>query len=194
MDRLPADATERNSPLDIAFTDHERVVELIDRVRYSLEAISVSFDRWEEDHVKGPGFYVAIVSAPSVEGFADPMGNNRWPVDTCRNVFEDQDAFHRAAETVAHGCDGAVVASVDGVILEQMVRLRDLGPGVDASRTEYAEWMGSRHMSAVDTSARPDVVATVTLSEENGRVTVAEDGAFEDFQRNQLGGRWRAEG
>jgi DNA integrity scanning protein DisA with diadenylate cyclase activity len=31
----------------------------------------------------------------------------------------------------------------------------------------------------------------VTVSEENGRVSVFRDGAYEDYERNELGGRWR---
>lgn len=48
-------------------------------------------------------------------------------------------------------------------------------------------------MNALDTSLRDDVVATVTLSEENGRVTVFADGEFDDYSREEIGGRWRAE-
>jgi diadenylate cyclase len=48
-------------------------------------------------------------------------------------------------------------------------------------------------MSALDTSLRDDVVTAVTLSEEDGRVTVFTDGAFEDDNRTTLGGRWRAD-
>ena len=43
----------------------------------------------------------------------------------------------------------------------------------------YAGWMGARHMSALETSTRKEVIAAVTLSEEDGRVTVFTDGRFE---------------
>jgi len=36
--------------------------------------------------------------------------------------------------------------------------------------------MGARHMSALEASTRTNVVATITLSEENGRVSVFVDG------------------
>ena len=55
----------------------------------------------------------------------------------------------------------------------------------------YADWMGSRHMSVLDTSLREDVVATITLSEATGRVTVFSDGRYESVDRNATGGRWR---
>ncbi|WP_228842307.1 hypothetical protein [Halococcus agarilyticus] len=47
-------------------------------------------------------------------------------------------------------------------------------------------------MNALDTSTRDDVVAAITLSEENGRVTVFADGEFEDYSREEIGGRWRS--
>ena len=46
-------------------------------------------------------------------------------------------------------------------------------------------------MNALDTSAREDVIATVTLSEESGRVTAFSNGMFESVERGEIGGRWR---
>jgi DNA integrity scanning protein DisA with diadenylate cyclase activity len=45
-------------------------------------------------------------------------------------------------------------------------------------------------MSALDTSARPDVVTTMTLSEETGRVTVFEEGEYSTTPREQLARTW----
>ena len=189
-------AGDTRDDLTIAYAHHRRVEELIDIVRYCLESISLAFDRWGEPHVSGPGFYLAVVSGTSVEEYADPMGTNRWPVERCASVFGDIEAFHTAARATAGRMDGAVVASIDGVLQERMVRLKDPGRGALEERNggpiAYADWMGSRHMSALDTSLRDDVVATVTLSEENGRVTVFIDGSFDDYTRDELGGRWRA--
>ena len=41
-------------------------------------------------------------------------------------------------------------------------------------------------MSALETSTRDAVFAVVTLSEENGRVTVFRDGDYDDRQRDEL--------
>ncbi|WP_256686892.1 hypothetical protein [Halococcus qingdaonensis] len=184
--------------LDIAYAHHRRVEEMVDIVRFCLEAISLEFDRWGEPHVSGPGFYLAIVSGTSVEGYADPMGANRWPVERCASVFGDIEAFHAAAATTADRMDGAVIASIDGVLQERLVRLKDLDRATleehNGGPIAYADWMGSRHMSALDTSLRDGVVATITLSEETDRVTTFVDGAFEDYDRAELGGRWRAQG
>ena len=189
-------ADRERDELTIAYAHHRRVEELVDIVRYCLEAVSLEFDRWGEPHVSGPGFYLAVVSGTSVEEYADPMGANRWPVERCASVFGDIEAFHTAARATAQRMDGAVVASIDGVLQERMVRLKDPSRAALEERNggpmAYADWMGSRHMSALDTSLRDDVVATVTLSEENGRVTVFIDGAFDDYDRTELGGRWRA--
>ena len=145
----------------------------------------------------GPGFYIAIVSGTSIEGYADPMGTNYWPVEICQTVFGDLNGFYDAASQVAFEADGAVIASIDGVLQHQMVRLKDLSHADLDARTEeamtYADWMGSRHMSALDTSLREDVVATITLSEATGRVTVFSDGRYESVDRDAIGGRWRVD-
>jgi len=183
--------------LTIAYVRHRRIKEMIDVVRYCLEAISLGFDRWDEPHIKGPGFYLAIVSGASLAEYADPMGANRWPIETCRSVSDDIEPFYEAAARVASEGDGAVLASIDGVLLPQMVRLKDLSHAEIEARvgtsTPYEDWMGSRHMSALDTSLRDDVVATITLSEETGRVTVFCDGMFDAAERAEIGGRWRVD-
>ncbi|MFC6988524.1 hypothetical protein ACFQJD_07015 [Haloplanus sp. GCM10025708] len=184
--------------LRIDYVDHDGVDRLLDLVTYCLEGISLEFDRWEEEYVRGPGLYFAIVSGSTVADYADPMGDDRWPVDKCRYVFDDIDLFYQVAREVATSRDGAVVITVDGAIHGQMVRFRDLTDEEldrldDVDEVEYAGWMGSRHMSAADTSARHEVVATVTLSEEDGRVTVFTDGTFADAERAELGGGWRVD-
>ena len=49
--------------------------ELIDCLCDSLEGINLSFDRWGERYVTGPGMDVAVVTGPSVAAFAGPVGN-----------------------------------------------------------------------------------------------------------------------
>lgn len=39
---------------------------------------------------------------------------------------------------------------------------------------------------------RDEVLAAVTVSEENGRVSVFKEGAYEDYQRDEIGGRWHS--
>ncbi|MFB6107861.1 MAG: hypothetical protein ABEJ82_03335 [Haloplanus sp.] len=182
--------TESDS-LRIDYRDHERVRRILDRVTYCLEGISIEFDRWDEEYVRGPGLYFAVVSGSSVADYADPMGTNRWPVEECPVVDADEDAFYAAARDVATSRDGAVVVAVDGSIHGQMVRFRDR-PAADDAVT-YADWMGSRHMSAADTSVREEVVATLTLSEETGRVCVFVDGEFSEQDRSTLAEGWRGE-
>lgn len=183
-----------DADLRIAYETHEGVRELIDCLLHVLESISLNFEHWDERYVKGPGMYVAVVTGPSVADFADPMGHNIWPTDRCRDVCMDIQSFFETAREVAMNRDGALVVSVDGVVQEQMVRFTDLMPGdlkgVDTARAEYEDWMGSRHMSALDTSRRPNVISTLTLSEESGRVTIFEGGSFETYRRTELGGEW----
>ncbi|WP_178917887.1 diadenylate cyclase [Natronomonas gomsonensis] len=180
-------------PLDIEYRSHERVQELIDRIRVCVEDVSLSFERWEEPYVTGPGLYFAVVSGPTVGTHADAMGNNRWPDADSRDVLADVDAFYEATTEVARTRDGAVVVSVDGVVQEQLVRFRSYSPDSAHSSehcSQYADWMGSRHMSALDTSARPDVVTTITLSAETGRVTVFEEGEYTTTPREELTRTW----
>jgi hypothetical protein len=182
------------NPLDIDYRSHERVQKLIDVIRFCVEDISLSFDRWDEPYITGPGLYFSIVSGFTVQDYADPMGNNRWPVSECRDVLDDVDSFYESTNEVARSRDGAVVISVDGIVQEQMVRFRDY-PSDSVHATDhtiqYAEWMGSRHMSAADTSARPEVITTITLSAETGRVTLFEDGEYTTTPRDDLYQEWQ---
>ncbi|MDS0223847.1 hypothetical protein NDI54_21195 [Haloarcula sp. S1AR25-5A] len=70
------------------------------------------------------------------------------------------------------------MVTVDGTIHEQMIRLNDLPEeersSADGSRKiTSTDWMGARHMSALKPSLREEVVATITLSGETGRVTTS---------------------
>ncbi len=184
------------SSLAIAYGTHERVREIVDRLRFCVEHVSVDFDGWEEPHVKGPGLYFAVVADRDYGSYADPMGDNRWPRGRCESVFEE-DAFVETARRVSVQRDGGIVVAVDGELEGQMVRFRDLGTRSDESDlvddVAYEPWMGSRHMSAIETSVRPEVVATVTLSEETGRVSVFRDGEADSVTREGIGGPWRGE-
>jgi DNA integrity scanning protein DisA with diadenylate cyclase activity len=51
--------------------------------------------------------------------------------------------------------------------------------------------MGAKHMSALETSIREEVLWVITLSEEDGRVTTFLDGTYQDYPREEIGGRWR---
>ena len=178
--------------LRIQYASHDSVQELVDVLTYTTESISLDFEGWGERHTRGPGLYFAVVVDHEYGDYADPMGDSEWPVDACEQVA-DEAHFYETAREVARGADGAVVVSADGFLQKQMVRLRDLDRSElerDAT-VEYADWMGSRHMSALETSIRPSVVATVTLSEETGRVSVFTDGNVRTYTRDELGGRWR---
>jgi hypothetical protein len=173
--------------------DYATVPELIELVTYVAESISLDFERWDEAYVRGPSLYFVLVSGTHARNYADPLGENTWPVDVCKVVTDDLDAFVDAAASVAFNCDGAVIVSGDGTVQEQMVRIKSPSPGTfdDDQTVEYADWMGTKHLSAVESSIREEVLAAVTLSEETGRVTVFEDGEYMDFQRDELGGLWR---
>lgn len=183
-------------PLEFPYEQTSSMKNLQHRIHDCIEGISLGFDSYDDDRVKGPGLYIAIVSTHSVAAFAEPMGTNTWPVETCSSVGDDLDQFFHAAQTVAHSRDGGVCIGVDGTVLEQMVRFKnatddELPEGVSASDLTYADWMGSRHMSAYETSLRPEVVTTITLSEESGRVTTFHGDGYETITREKLGEPWR---
>lgn len=177
-----------SNPLDIEYGCHASVRRLVDIIEFCTETIGLEFDRWNEPHVHGPGLYFAVVSGNSVRGYADVMGESQWPIEDAGDVFEDVFAFYDAAKRVSQSRDGAVVVSVDGTILPQMVRFRNASER--RPNSEYADWMGTRHMSALDTSAREEVVTTVTLSAENGRVTTFQNGEFRTRSRQELSQKW----
>jgi len=124
------------------------------------------------------------------ETYIDKLGTNRWPVDQARALSEDFTAAVRAASTVAFDCDGAVLVTADGTFQERMGRVRST-PDHGIPNADYPDWMSAKHLSAFEVSTRDEVLVAVTLSEENGRVTVFRDGSYEDRERDELGGRWR---
>jgi hypothetical protein len=169
--------------------------DLMDKIRYTAESLSMDFDRWGEPYVSGPSLYLLIVAETNFDAYTDPMGANRWPIERCRVVNESPDTFTEVTQDVAASQDGAVVVTGDGTIQEQMVRVRS--PSREYINTfeklEYADWMGAKHMSALETSIREEVLWVITLSEENGRVTTFLDGTYQDYPREDIGGRWRPE-
>ncbi|MFB6114486.1 MAG: diadenylate cyclase [Halodesulfurarchaeum sp.] len=175
--------------LQVEYTTRDR---LVDFVSYGVESVSLGFDRWDEEFVQGPGLYFVIVTGDHAGGFADPLGENRWPVDIARIVTRDLDGFVEAARFVGFNRDGAVIISADGTVQRQMVRIKSPSDEAeDEERVNYADWMGTKHLSAIEVSIRPDVLATITLSEESGRMTIFRNGTFDDYPRSNLGGVWR---
>ncbi len=167
--------------------------DLMDQIRYVAESLSLEFDRWDEEYVSGPSLYFLIVAETDFEEYTDPLGENKWPTNRCKLVLDSPEAFRRVAEDVAFSRDGAIIVTGDGTVQRQMVRVRspteeDLPAAVDL---EYPDWMGTKHMSALETSLRENVLWAITLSEENGRVTTYLDGTHQDYPRDEIGGRWR---
>jgi hypothetical protein len=167
--------------------------ELMDQIRYTAEKLSMEFDRWGGQHVTGPSLYILVVADVNFTDYTDPLGSNRWPVERCRVVGDSPEAFTRVAEDVAFDCDGAVIVTGDGTVQEQMVRVRS--PSVAEIEAlgglDYPDWMGTKHLSALETSTRKEVLWAITLSEENGRVTTFLNGTYQDYPREEIGGRWR---
>lgn len=181
---------------DNSRAEYETSQELMDLLRYTAETLSLGFTRWGEKHVTGPSLYFLVVADVDFGSYTDPLGENRWPVERCRVVSADIESFIDAAREVAFSCDGAVVIAADGTIQEQMVRVRS--PANDEmgrlDDLEYPGWMGTKHMSALEASTREEVLWAVTLSEENGRVTSFLNGTYQDYPRDEIGGRWRPDG
>ena len=185
--------TSRSSESPLT-TTHAQTDRLVNRLVSVAESLSASFDRWGEQYVSGPSLYFVVVVDANYDDYADTLGTNRWPVDSCQVATDDIDSFVTAAEEVAFSYDGAVVIMIDGTVQERMVRVRSPSASDIEKDAEfdYADWMGTKHLSAVEISTKAEVVTAVTLSEENGRVTVFEDGSYQDRTQDELGGRWRA--
>ncbi len=160
---------------------------IVARIVDCLQAVSSGWDRWDEDHARGPGLYF-VVERTAADDSVAPMGTNRWPVEDCQSVFAAPNVFRETARSVAQTCDGAVLVHADGTIDGQMVRVKQLRPSERAAGRDlsFAGWMGARHMSALETSTRSSVDATITLSEEDGRVTVFTDGRYEEIAPSAL--------
>ena len=181
--------------LDRVLETYATSQDLMDQIRYTAESLSLAFDQWDEQYVSGPSLYVLIVAEVNFGAYTDPLGENEWPVDRCRVATESPEAFTKVARDVAFSQDGAVVVTGDGTIQEQMVRVRSPSTEevAEIDDLQYADWMGTKHMSALETSLRDDVLWAITLSEEDGRVTTFLDGTYQDYPREEVGGRWRPE-
>ncbi len=160
---------------------------MVERIKWCVKRISLGFDRWDDPHARGPGLYF-VVERDSAAACAEPMGANRWLVENCPDIFSSLDALSETAEKIAFTCDGAVIINNDGTIEEEMVRIRQLSTAEREQNDSvpYAEWMGARHMSALENSTRAEILAAITLSEEDGRMTVFTDGTFTDYPRDEL--------
>jgi hypothetical protein len=167
--------------------------DLMDQIRYVAETLSIEFDKWNDQYVSGPSLYFLVVAETDFENYTDPLGENIWPTDRCKTVLDSAEDFRRVAEDVAFSRDGAIIVTGDGTIQAQMVRVRSPGrTEVEAvADLEYPDWMGTKHMSALETSLRKNVLWAITLSEEDGRVTTYLDGTYQDYPREEIGGRWR---
>ena len=99
--------------------------------------------------LSGPGLYILIVAEVNFDAYTDPLGENRWPVERCRVVGDSAESFTRVARDVAFSRDGAIIVTGDGTIQEQMVRVRSPSRHEveDIDDLEYADWMGTKHMS-----------------------------------------------
>jgi diadenylate cyclase len=187
-----------STPIDMVTRDTTRVnydtsQELMDLLRYTCENLSLEFERWGEQYIAGPSLYFLVVADVDFVEYTDPLGANKWPVDRCGVVTESTEPFIDVARDVAFSADGAVVIAADGTIQEQMVRVRSPNPAdmADEEELAYADWMGTKHLSALEISTREEVLWAVTLSEEDGRVTSFLDGSYQDYPRDAIGGRWR---
>ena len=180
-------------PLDGVLEKYATSQELMDHIRYTAESLSLEFEQWGEQYVSGPSLYILIVAEVNFDDYTDPLGDNEWPVDRCRVATESRDVFTKVARDVAFSRDGAVIVTGDGTIQKQMVRVRS--PYRDevehVHELEFPDWMGTKHMSALETSLREDVLWAITLSEEDGRVTTFLNGTYQDYPREEIGGRWR---
>lgn len=181
--------------LDQVLEKYGNSQKLLDRIKYLCESLSLEFDKWDQQDVTGPSLYFLIVASVDFEAYADPMGENTWPTERCGNVHASADAFLRVARDVAFTRDGAIIVTGDGTIQRQMMRVRTLNPDEMATAAEvnYPGWMGSKHMSALETTLRKNVLLAITLSEETGRVTTFVNGTYQDYTIDEVGGRWRPE-
>ncbi len=182
--------------LDTVLKKYATSQDLMDQIRYVAESLSIEFDQWGEQYVSGPSLYFLVVAETDFEEYTDPLGENMWPTDRCKDVFDSPEVFRRVAEDVAFTRDGAIIVTGDGTIQEQLVRVRSPSPAEipAVGNLSFPDWMGTKHMSALETSLRENVLWAITLSEENGRVTTYLDGTYQDYPREEIGGRWRPTG
>lgn len=89
--------------------EYTTVGALTDLITYAIESISLGFDRWGQEYVRGPRLYFVVLTGVHLGHYADSLGENTWPIETCRVVPDDLDRFVKAAQTVGLTHDGAVM-------------------------------------------------------------------------------------
>ena len=94
--------------------EYTTVAELIESITYAIESLSLGFDRWDQEYVRGSGLYFVVVTGVHSGAYANPLGENTWPTETCRVVTENVDVFVEVARTVGFTRDGAIIISTDG--------------------------------------------------------------------------------
>lgn len=62
-----------SDPLRVEYTT---VTEIIEFITYAIESISLIFDRWDEESIRGPGLYFVVVTGIHSGACADPVGEN----------------------------------------------------------------------------------------------------------------------
>ena len=76
------------------------IEETIDLLTYITEDVSLGFKRWDDRYIRGPGLYFVVISEVRFDSFVDPLGTNRWPVETARALRDGfrPDGFLAAAQ------------------------------------------------------------------------------------------------
>lgn len=165
------------------YGEDDRVSDWIDTMEEYMKQLSYEFDDYGEEHVKGPGLYVAFVSDYSLGDLGTPRDPNTWEsLDEDRYV--DDDELYDELKDVANEDDLAIVVWMNGKLHEYNVRFDTPD---DKDDLNYESGMGSRHMSALEISSREEVVISMTLSEEEGTVTKFRDGEkFDELTREEI--------
>lgn len=161
----------------------QRVIECARRMSYEYK----NYGKYEDDDDvarKGPGLYVAFVSAATIADIADQPNPNVWYDSDPRYV--DDDCLYKELRTVAQTQDQAVVIWMNGRVHEYNVRFLPPAPE-RRSNVTYPDERGTRHQSAAETSIRDEIVMTLTVSEEDGTVMTFWDGeADRTYQRPEI--------
>lgn len=184
------------------FENDPRINGWIETVVTYFKWLSYEFDNYGAEtgqgpKVKGPGAYAVFPATYDISQFADSPESNPFrdldedqylPADVGDYIpLEDRSEIYENIKEIADSGDQAMVFWPNGKIDDSNFRFLDPRDEEIMEKVSDQSDHSTRHQSAAETSARPQVIETVALSEEDGTVTRYRDGSKErEYERDEI--------
>lgn len=180
---------DRGDELDAGYEDDPFVQQWTERIETFAKRLSAEFPDYGGDNVEGNSLYIIFYKESNLSDIvSDIMKDNVWSdLDKPRYIHGDEETLYEEFQELAdpdNDYDGASAIFMNGRIHEKMLRIRDPDDELK-EQARYSNKEGTKHISAAYTAVRDEVLKVITLSGKDGRVTVFEDGEFDEYRRNE---------